>query len=129
MAYPHFYINPPFPVYCPFLAKNCIPHSPSNSIFGKSYPPPLIFSDCLHSSILNFTLTFSNHWLWKTPRVCISWVSWQKTFINFCNTYHPRMLYIFFVHQNSTSCHKPHFYCDYWSFLRTKNLWWFYRLK
>ena len=39
---PHFYVNPPFQVYSPFLAKNfCNP--PSDSIFGRSYsPPPLI---------------------------------------------------------------------------------------
>ena len=36
---PHFYINPLFQVYPPILAKNFIP-SPSDSIFGRSYPPP-----------------------------------------------------------------------------------------
>ena len=42
VATPHFYINPPFQIYPPFLAKNfCNP--PSDSIFGRSYPPtPLI---------------------------------------------------------------------------------------
>ena len=39
----HFYINPPFQVYPPFLAKNFVPPPPpSDSIFGRSYSPPLI---------------------------------------------------------------------------------------
>ena len=40
---PHFYINPPphFKVYPSFLAKKLYP-PPSDSIFGRSYPPPLI---------------------------------------------------------------------------------------
>ena len=32
--------TPPFKVYSPFLAKNFEPLPPSDSIFGRSYPPP-----------------------------------------------------------------------------------------
>ena len=42
---PHFYINPPFQGYPPFLAKFWYPPSPppaGDSIFWRSYPLPLI---------------------------------------------------------------------------------------
>ena len=39
---PHFYMKPLFQVYLPFLAINFVPPFPpsSDSIFGRSYPPP-----------------------------------------------------------------------------------------
>ena len=41
VATPHFYINPPFSDLSPVSSKK-FQTSPRDSIFGRSYPPPLI---------------------------------------------------------------------------------------
>ena len=40
VAAPHFYINPPFQVYPPFLAKNVEPPLVTQFLEGPTPPPP-----------------------------------------------------------------------------------------